>query len=143
MIFTGVQSDLCPVSSGYQTQKLSIDLPRQIFTLEASQQSKLGLFSNHWIFIGFCVLLLIKSKKLDFKQNSGTLGNDFHLISYNSYQARTSASFLTFKSSLPFTVCPLSVWFNWPAVRSYQDSLRKQYQPSGSARLPCPQHFSL
>ena len=78
MIFAGVKRDPSTVWSGYQTQKLSIDLPTQIFTLEASQQSKLFLFWNYWIFRRFCVLLLINTKKV--KVPSYKL-----CISYNSY----------------------------------------------------------
>ena len=69
MIFAGVKRDPSTVWSGYQTQKLSIDLPTQIFTLEASQQSKLFLSWNYWIFRGFCVLKgrhLKKSENLSF-----------------------------------------------------------------------------
>ena len=75
-----IQLDLSTVWSGNQTQKLSIDLPKQIFTLEASQQSKLFLFWNYWIFRRFCVLLLINTKK--WKQN-------FDLISFASHTILT------------------------------------------------------
>ena len=95
MIFAGVKRDPSTVWSGYQTQKLSIDLPTQIFTLEASQQSKLFLSWNYWIFRGFCVLKGRHLKKV-------------------------------------------KIW-----VFDHDSLLKQYYWLSGSARLPCPQHFSL